>query len=66
MKKLLILLMIFPLMAFAQEVEERIMTMTEFKIKQGHGAQFKDGVKKWKECYTNDGGENTWGFWSRM
>jgi len=53
-------------MAFAQEVEERIMTMTEFKIKQGHTPQFQDGVKKWKECYTENGGENTWGFWSRM
>lgn len=39
-------------MAVAQEVEERIMTMTTFKVKQGHSAQFKDGVKKWKECYT--------------
>jgi hypothetical protein len=53
-------------MAFAQEVEERIMTMTQFKIKQGHTSQFKDGVKKYKECYTADQGENEWNFWSRM
>ena len=66
MKKLLSILMILPLMAFAQEVEERIMTMTQFKIKQGHTAQFQDGVKKWKKCYTENGGESTWGFWSRM
>jgi hypothetical protein len=66
MKKLCMLLLIFPFIAFAQEVEERIMTMTEFKIKQGHTAQFKDGVKKYKECYTEDGGEEEWTFWSRM
>ena len=58
--------MILPFMAFAQEVDDRIMTMTSFKIKQGHTAQFQDGVKKWKECYTKDGGENSWNFWSRM
>jgi hypothetical protein len=66
MKKLLSILMILPFIAFAQEVEERIMNMTQFEIKQGHTAQFKDGVKKYKECYTADGGEDQWNFWSRV
>lgn len=60
------IIMILPFMAFAQEVEERIMTMTTFKVKQGHGEQFKDGVKKWKECYTSNGGEDNWNFWTRV
>lgn len=42
------------------------MNMTTFKIKQGHSAQFIDGVKKWKECYSEAGGENEWNFWRRV
>lgn len=66
MKKLFSILLIFPFMAFAQDVEDRIMNMTSFKIKQGHTAQFQDGVKKWKECYTENSGEDSWDFWFRM
>ena len=58
--------MVLPFMAVAQEVEEQIMTMTLFKIKQGHSAQFIDGVKKYKECYTENEGVNEWNFWSRV
>lgn len=66
MKKLLVIIMVLPYMSVAQEVEEQIMTMTQFKIKQGHSAQFQDGVKKYKDCYNADGGEEGWSFWSRM
>jgi hypothetical protein len=66
MKKLCMLLLIFPFMAFAQEVEERILTMSEFKIKQGHSEQFKDGAKKWKECYIGNEGTDSWNFWERV
>lgn len=51
---------------FSQTFEDGILTLTEFKIKTGHASQFEDGVKKWKECYNSNGGENTWGFWSRV
>jgi len=58
--------MVLPFLTFAQEDNEQLMRLTTFKIKQGHSAQFKDGVKKWKECYTESGGEGQWNFWSRM
>jgi hypothetical protein len=66
MKKLSLLFLFMPCIILAQTFEEGILTLTEFKIKQGHSAQFEDGVKKWKECYNANGGENTWGFWSRV
>ena len=66
MKKLLIALLVLPFFAFSQQAEERIMTMTTIKVKQGHTQQFEDGVKKWKECYKESGGENGWNFWTRM
>jgi hypothetical protein len=66
MKKLLMIMLMLPIMAVAQEVEERIMTMTTFKVKQGHSEQFKDGVKKWKECYVENEGESEWNFWARV
>jgi hypothetical protein len=66
MKKVLFILMILPFMTFAQEVEDQVMTMTQFNVKQGHSAQFKDGVKKWKECYTENNGEGSWNFWTRV
>jgi hypothetical protein len=66
MKKLLMIIMILPFMGFAQEDEEQILSMTQFHIKQGHSAQFEDGVKKYNECYGNDNGKETWNFWKRV
>jgi len=66
MKKLVFLLLFMPCILLAQTFEDGILTLTEFTIKIGHSAQFEDGVKKWKECYNANGGENTWGFWSRV
>jgi len=66
MRKLGVLIVLLPFLAFSQTFEKGILTLTTFKVKTGHAAQFEDGVKKWKECYNDNGGENTWGFWSRV
>jgi len=66
MKKLLIIIMILPLMALGQEERGTLMSFTDFTVKMGHAAQFEDGVKKWKKCYLEAGGENSWSFWKRV
>jgi hypothetical protein len=43
-----------------------ILTTTEITVKQGHNAQFIEGVKKWKECYLNNNGKEKWSMWSRQ
>jgi hypothetical protein len=51
----------------AQETERgHIISMNELTIKPGHDNQFKEGVKAWKACYLENGGEWTWNLWSRM
>lgn len=50
----------------AQDSERVLLTMTEFTIKQGHAMQFIEGVKKWKECYVENGGERNWNMWERV
>jgi len=49
MKQLFIILLVLPLMAMSQTFEKKMFSMTEFTVKQGHTAQFMEGVKKWKE-----------------
>ena len=49
----------------AQAQEEFILTTTEFTIKNGHESQFEEGVKAWKSCYLENGGEWTWYMWKR-
>jgi len=44
----------------------RILTFTEFTIKGGHDAQFREGVKAWKTCYLEHDGEWTWNMWRRI
>lgn len=42
----------------AQEAEKGfILSMTEFTIKPGHDMQFREGVKAWKACYIENGGD---------
>jgi hypothetical protein len=51
----------------AQEAERGfILSMTELTIKPGHDNQFKEGVKAWKACYLENGGEWTWNMWRRI
>lgn len=49
----------------AQNIEATLLTASEITVKNGHNAQFMEGVKLWKECYLKDKGENTWGMWRR-
>ena len=46
--------------------EKFILSVTEFTIKNGHEGQFERGVKAWKACYLENGGENNWNMWKRM
>lgn len=53
--------------ALAQDEEpSMILSMTEFTIKPGHGTQFREGIKVWKECYLENEGDWNWNIWSRM
>lgn len=53
-------------MLTAQNDEGEILNSTEITVKQGHNAQFIEGVKKWKECYLENNGEDNWSFWHRQ
>jgi hypothetical protein len=44
----------------------RLVSITEFTIKPGHDAQFRQGVKSWKACYLENMGEWTWRMWQRQ
>jgi hypothetical protein len=66
MKNLLMIMLMLPLMVISQNKETQLMTLSEFTIKQGHTAQFLDGVKKWKECYMENEGAENWNFWKRV
>jgi hypothetical protein len=46
--------------------ERLILSTTEFTIKNGHARQFEEGVKAWKSCYLENGGEWTWTMWKRQ
>lgn len=51
----------------AQESEKGfILSMTTFTIKPGQDNQFKEGIKAWKACYLENGGEWTWNIWKRI
>ena len=50
----------------AQDQESEILTSTEITVKQGHRAQFIDGVKKWKACYLENNGQDKWNMWYRQ
>lgn len=48
-----------------QAQEKFILSVTEFTVKNGHDRQFEAGVKAWKSCYLENGGEWTWNMWKR-
>ncbi|MCM4161307.1 hypothetical protein FHG64_06520 [Antarcticibacterium flavum] len=66
MKKLIFLIALIPAMVLAQTPDPVLLTTTEITVKQGHRAQFEEGVKKWKECYLDNEGKENWNFWRRM
>lgn len=53
-------------MLTAQNNESILLNMTEITVKQGHNAQFMEGVKKWKECYLENKGQDKWNIWRRV
>lgn len=66
MRKLLILLLLFPLMGIAQDNNSRLMDITIINVKPGHDSQFRDGIEKWKGCYLENNGEDNWNVWKRF
>jgi hypothetical protein len=67
MKKLSILLLIVPFILMGQDDNSSVINnVTHIKVKMGHDAQFIEGVKMYKKCYAENGGEDTWNFWNRV
>lgn len=66
MKKLILLILLLPLFALAQENDSFLLTMSEITVKPGHDAQFVEGVKAWKSCYLDNKGDNKWNMWKRI
>lgn len=65
MKKLSLFFLVVPLFLLGQN-PEHIINLTHINVKMGHEAQFAEGVKMYNKCYAENGGENTWNFWSRV
>tara|TARA_R110000850_G_scaffold147130_1_gene269302 strand:- start:13421 stop:14158 length:738 start_codon:yes stop_codon:yes gene_type:complete len=53
-------------MLTAQNNESILLSVSEITVKQGHHAQFMEGVKKWKECYLENDGKEGWNMWRRV
>ncbi len=66
MKKLSLLLLVVPFFLIGQDDANHISNLTHIKVKMGHEAQFVEGVKMYKKCYAESGGDDTWNFWSRV
>ena len=66
MKQLVIALLVLPMMVTSQNFEDALLSMSVITVKQGHNAQFLEGVSKWKDCYKENEGTNQWNFWSRV
>ena len=60
MRKLIILFLLIPIMGISQDQESRILHMFELKIKMNEGQKFNEGMKKWKDCYLENKGTDTW------
>ena len=66
MKKLILLLLIIPFLGISQEEETQILQMYELKVKMNQGDKFQEGMKKWKDCYVENKGVDTWNVWNRV
>lgn len=66
MRKLIILFLLIPIMGISQDQESRILHMFELKIKMNEGQKFNEGMKKWKDCYLENKGTDTWNVWNRV
>lgn len=61
-----VIAMLFTTTGNSQEEESFLLDLTAFTIKYGQSSQFVDGVKKWKKCYQDNDGKNTWRMWHRL
>ena len=66
MKKLSLLLLIVPFILMGQDNSSSINNVTHIQVKMGHEAQFVEGVKMYKKCYSDNGGEGKWNFWKQV
>ncbi len=66
MKRIILILMLIPFLGIGQEQESRILQMYELKVKMNQGDKFQEGMKKWKDCYLENSGTDTWNVWNRM
>jgi hypothetical protein len=66
MRKLLYLLLLLPFVVVSQGNESFLLNLTEIHVKQGHEAQFIEGVKTWKKCYQDNEGKDKWNMWRRV
>ena len=66
MRKLILVMFLVPIMMMGQENESKILSLTHVKVKLGHEAQFFEGMKMYKKCYGENGGEDGWNAWRRV
>ena len=66
MKKLLLLALLIPMLALAQNDGGKLLNMSEITLKPGHESQFIAGVKMWKECYLEQKGTDKFNVWRRV
>ncbi|WP_324719917.1 hypothetical protein [Salinimicrobium sp. HB62] len=67
MKKVILLLFVFSsFMMTSQEGQSFLLNVSELTIKPGHDEQFNEGVKRYKSCYQENNGEETWNIWKRI
>jgi len=66
MKKLLFLVVLFPLLALSQSNESILLNMTEITVKQGHNEEFIQGMKAYRQCFTENGGTYESNLWRRV
>ena len=66
MRKLFYALLLLPFFAVSQGNEAFLLNLTEVTVKQGHDAQFVEGVKSWKKCYKDNDGKDPWNMWKRV
>ena len=66
MKRILLVLLLIPFLGISQEDESRILQMFELKIKMNQNQKFNEGMKKWKDCYIENKGVDSWNVWNRV
>ena len=66
MRKLIFMMILLPLIVIGQNEDTRILNLTHVKVKMGHEAQFAEGMKMYKKCYKENGGEDYYGVWRRV